>query len=482
MTSMRRAIFLAVAVLAMLLTTATSASAALRHYKLRFGPIKLSGYQVRQNSDQVETPKVDGYIVRMRAHVVDKRGRDIPIQRVMLHHVLFTNLGSRDGQLHDGACPGVPRERFYGTGEEHQTMYFPPGYGVPVRKKDRWQAAWMLMNHQRRNDIGYIQYDVTVETGRRLTPVKAYWLDVTGCHGHVYYNVPGGDAPGSTHSQTVTWRPPFKGRLIAGGAHLHGGAESMKLYQERCTDRLIFASKPLYGLPSDPVYHVRPVLHEPGPINTSWFTTPTGIPVQKGEPIRVSGDYDAERPHTKVMAVMHVYMAKDPRASQSCDPLPADLRNANLNAPGRWQAPVIEIPLTGYGPGGRAVTIDRPPGPTSVFAGSTKVTVHNFAFSLPNLSIPQGASITWRFPDTVAHDVTMASGPFAFSSPFSRIGRTYTQQFERPGTYKLFCSLHPVVMHEVVDVRTPDQAAPPAKAARRTGAGGTSAGQPLIHW
>ena len=57
-------------------------------------------------------------------------------------------------------------------------MYFPPGYGVPVRKNDRWQAAWMLMN--------------------------------------------------------------------------------MKLYQERCSDRLLFESKPLYGLPSDPVYHVPP--------------------------------------------------------------------------------------------------------------------------------------------------------------------------------------------------------------------------------
>jgi hypothetical protein len=76
----------------------------------------------------------------------------------------------------------------------------------------------------------------------------------------------------------------------------------------------------------------------------------------------------------------------------------------------------------------------------------------------------------------------MASGPFGFSSPFSRIGRTYTQQFERQGTYKLFCSLHPVLMHEVVDVRDPAAGAAPAKAARRTGAGGTSAGQPVIHW
>jgi plastocyanin len=49
--------------------------------------------------------------------------------------------------------------------------------------------------------------------------------------------------------------------------------------------------------------------------------------------------------------------------------------------------------------------------------------------------------------------VTLASGPFGFSSLFLRAGRTYTQRFMRPGTYRLFCSLHPVLMHEVVDVR-----------------------------
>ena len=77
----------------------------------------------------------------------------------------------------------------------------------------------------------------------------------------------------------------------------------------------------------------------------------------------------------------------------------------------------------------------------------------NFAYSHPNLSIPLGASITWRFLDSAQHDVTLANGPFGFSSPFSSSGATYKQKFVRPGRYKLFCTLHPVVMHEVVDVR-----------------------------
>jgi plastocyanin len=457
-----------------LLVVASPAAAGVHTYKLRFGPISLGGYEVKQNSDQVRTPRVTGYITHMRAHVVDKQGRDIPIQRLMLHHVLFTNRGVHDGDRHDGACPDLNRERFYGTGEEHQVLDLPAGYGIPINKRDRWWAAWMVMNHRQKTDVGYIEYDVTVDTGHKMTPVKAYWLDVTGCRGSVYYNDPGGGAPGSTDSKVWTWRPPFDGILVAGGAHLHGGTKSMKMFQTRCQDREIVDSRPLYGMPDNAVYKVLPVLHEPGPINTSWFETPTGIPVIKGERIKVSGDYDGERPHVKIMAVMHVYMARA-QVSHECGPLPADLQNNNIDVPGRDVAPVVTVPLTGIGPDGRAHTIDGPAGPTKVLHGSTKVLVHNFQFSVPKLSIPLGSKITWRFPDTTSHDVTLANGPFGFSSLFSRAGRTYTQRFTRPGKYRLFCSLHPVVMHEVVDVRG-------SSAKARAGAPAAAGDAPVVHW
>jgi plastocyanin len=212
-------------------------------------------------------------------------------------------------------------------------------------------------------------------------------------------------------------------------------------------------SRPLYGMPDDPVYHVLPVLHEPGPIDTSWFKSRQGIPVLKGERIRVSGDYDGELPHVRVMAVMHVYMARDRHVTHACQPLPADLTNENIGVPGRTVAPVITVPLTGLGPDGRAREIDRPPGRVVIRNGNTSVRVHDYAYSRPNLSIPLGATVTWRFVDNIQHDVTLANGPFGFSSAFQQSGTTYTQKFVRPGRYKLFCTLHPIVMHEVVDVR-----------------------------
>jgi plastocyanin len=475
------------AALALALACAPSALAGERTYKLRFGPISLNGYQVRQNSDPVRTPKVNGYITHMRAHVVDKRGRDIPIQRVMLHHVLFTNRGRFDGDRHDGTCPGIPRERFMGTGEEHQVLDLPAGYGIPIHAGDRWMAAWMLMNHRQKRDSGYIEYDVTVETAKKLTPVKAYWLDVTNCRGHVYYNVPGGGAPGSTNHNRVVWRPPFDGRLVAGGAHLHGGTKSMKVYQPRCQNRKIVDSKPLYGMPDDPVYQVLPVLHEPGPINTSWFESASGIPVRKGEKLVVSGDYDGELPHVKVMAVMHVYMARASDVPAACAPMPSDLTNENISVPGRGQAPVVTVPLTGIGPNGKAQTIEDVPGKTKVLQGDGRVLVHDFSYSVSKLSIPLGASITWRFPDTTSHDVTLANGPYGFSSPFSRVGRTYTQRFTRPGKYRLFCSLHPVVMHEIVDVRDPGSGGAQARGRASGsgggwGSGGSGGGSTQVHW
>jgi plastocyanin len=474
--------------------SAAPASAAERTYKLKFGPMELGGYQVRQDStDDIPTPKVNGYITRMRAYVSDRRGRPIPIQRVMLHHVLFTNRGRFDGDRSDGACPGIPRERFMGTGEEQQDVDLPPGYGIPIHKKDRWRAAWMLMNHRKRRDIGYIRYEVTVETSKKLTPVKAYWLDVTRCRGSVFYNIPGGGAPGSINSKKMTWKPPFDGRIVAGGAHLHGGTTGMRMYQKSCADRRIVDSTPHYGMPEHPYYNVLPVLHEPGPIKTAWFKTPTGIPVRKGEPITVAGDYDAERIHVRVMSVMHVYMARAgvggvPGVGDTCGPLPDDMTSATTDEPGRFEPPPWEVPLTGLDENGKAVEIDRPPGAVKVRNGPTKVTVKDYSFSEPNLSIPLGGRITWRFPDTVAHDVTVANGPLGFSAPFSRLGRTYTQEFTRPGKYRLFCSLHPVVMHEVVDVRDPEGGGAPAASARSrragppVGPGGPVPAGPVIRW
>ena len=470
------AVAVALAVPVLGLGEGETSKTGLRTYTLRYGPVALGGYEVRQDTSPVASPRVNGYIVGMRAYVADARGHPIPIQRLMLHHVLFKDLGARNGDRHDGACPGIPRERFYGTGEEHQALALPEGYGVPIRRTDRWQISWMLMNHRQQGDTGYIYYRVTVDTTRRLTPVKAFWLDVTGCRGPVQYSVRGGGRPGSTSSKRIAWTVPANGRLVAGGAHEHGGAKDVRLYQTRCGNRQLPDSRPLYGLPSNPVYHVLPVLHEPGPINTTWFSTRKGIPLRRGERIVVSGDYDGEYPHTRVMAIDHVYMAFGGRPQAGCQPLPDDLRSRNIDVPGRAAPPRVVVPLTGIGPDGRARTIERPPGPTVQALTPATIVVGGFRFSQRNLSIPEGATLTWRFPDReVQHDVTLANGPDGFAAPYSSGGERFSHRFVRPGYYQIFCSLHPVLMQETVKVVDRNEV-------RRQGAQSSASSASSVHW
>ena len=63
-----------------------------------------------------------------------------------------------------------------------------------------------------------------------------------------------------------------------------------------------------------------------------------------------------------------------------------------------------------------------------------------------------GSTLTWRVGGETLHNVTLANGPRGFSSPNLNDGRTYSKKLSVPGTYKLFCGLHPVDMTATVKV------------------------------
>ena len=427
-----------------------SAEAAIERVVVRQGPLAVSPYEVRytdRTTRPVEAPKREGYIVRMRARVVDAAGQPIPVQRVMLHHIVYKVKGRRDP-----VCGG--RESFYGTGEENQSLSFPPGYGYRVRRRDRWVTGWMLMNHRSVTERAYIEYTAWIETSRRLRPVTPYWIRATGCRGarDPIFNVPGRGPSGSLFRQSSFWRAPRSGVLVAGGAHLHGGAYRMELTQPRCRGRRLMVSRALYGLPEHAYYQVRPVLHEPGPIATSWVTSREGIPVRRGEKLRVTAVYDAERPHTRVMGIWHVYLARSRGAPRECAPLPRDVVSALPDVPARTIPPVVSVPLTGLDASGMAVAIDRPAGPIVAGGRRTRVFVDNRSYSIRNLSIAKGSYVSWHFRGIGFHDVTLASGPVGFASRWSLAGQRYTRRFNVPGAYRILCSLHPLSMTQAIDV------------------------------
>ena len=432
------------------------ADPGLKTYVFRFGPHKIGPYQVAKRTDVVSPPPIDGAIVGMDSRLVSRKGAEIPQYKVMLHHIVYTN-GGPDGRRRDAACPQRPIfERFYGTSEELRPLTLPPGYGYEYTRRDRWRASWMVMNHRSRVRDALLEYRVTVDTDPAVAPVTPLWLSVLPCRESPdpQYSVPGGGRPGSTHYRGRTWKLPVGGRIVAMGGHLHGGGRGLTVSQPACGRRPIYTARPTYATAEDPLYSVRPLLHEPDPKHISWSQSATGWNAPEGHRLRVTAAYDARRPHMRVMGIAHVYVARDRgRPGHPCAPPPADAVSLDAPFAGRSEPPRVDLTLAALGRDGRARPIDRPPGPIVRRAGDARVRVNHFAFSVPNLSIPRGSSITWRFGGDERHDATLASGPAGFGSPSAYHGDRWSRRFDAPGEYRIYCSLHPVYMSQFVRVR-----------------------------
>ena len=137
------------AVIVAALASAAPTTAATKQLTYRYGPIALGPYEVDQNTvlGGVPKPNVDGFITGMEVDVVDRYGKRVSPSHVMLHHVVFLNLGQpgKLGQHKDWTCNvftslnsslKVPAlaDRFYASGEERNTLLLrapraPPGAG-----------------------------------------------------------------------------------------------------------------------------------------------------------------------------------------------------------------------------------------------------------------------------------------------------------------------------------------------------------------
>ena len=406
--------------------------------------ITVGGYAVEKAiTTGVARPPGDGFITEMAADVVDPRtGRDVPISRIMLHHIVFAAYGNGPGN-----------RPFYGDGEERAIMKLPPGYGYRVDAADKWAIVWMLMNHRAQVDSVKIRWTLTWDDDPTLKPVTPMAFDASHGRQGLVYDVAGGGGAGSRDVRTHVRQAPFTGRIVAGLGHVHGGAYELTLSQPACDDRELYRSRPTWGMASHPFYNVKPILHEPGPINMSRIESATGIPVQAGEDLKLSSVYDNARLHTRAMGLMLIYLARDEQAPGGCAPLPGDIRNVGTRTAGRSRPPVYRVPLTGLGASGRARTIARPPG--SVLRGglAASLGIGDDFYTRRNISIRRGGSVTWNFTGDLQHDVTVADGPRGFSSDWQKKGTSFTRRFDVPGRYKLFCSLHPVQMTQVVTVR-----------------------------
>lgn len=102
--------------------------------------------------------------------------------------------------------------------------------------------------------------------------------------------------------------------------------------------------------------------------------------------------------------------------------------------------------LLGSSACGSSNSNDNEGSPDAAPTGPT-VEVENFAYTPANLTVPTGATVTWKFEDSAPHDVL--ADDESFRSPLLSDGETYQFTFNEPGGYPYICSIHPSMMGTV---------------------------------
>jgi plastocyanin len=81
-------------------------------------------------------------------------------------------------------------------------------------------------------------------------------------------------------------------------------------------------------------------------------------------------------------------------------------------------------------------------------ATAPHIEIMKHRFSLPTVTVPVGATVTWVNHDDDAH--TVVSTTALFRSPGLDTDDSYSYRFTAPGTYQYFCTLHPLMVGTVI--------------------------------
>jgi plastocyanin len=76
------------------------------------------------------------------------------------------------------------------------------------------------------------------------------------------------------------------------------------------------------------------------------------------------------------------------------------------------------------------------------------ITIDNFSFSSPTMTVAAGTEVTWVNRDDMPHTVVSVAKTFA--SPVLDTGERFSYRFATPGTYEYYCSIHPRMVGTVV--------------------------------
>jgi plastocyanin len=99
----------------------------------------------------------------------------------------------------------------------------------------------------------------------------------------------------------------------------------------------------------------------------------------------------------------------------------------------------------GGGGGGGGANAPAP----SASGGGASVTMKDIKFNPSTVNVKVGDTVTWTNDDSVGHDVT-GDGFKSGSAGGIGGGETYKHKFDKAGTFKYRCTVHPGMEGEVV--------------------------------
>jgi plastocyanin len=88
--------------------------------------------------------------------------------------------------------------------------------------------------------------------------------------------------------------------------------------------------------------------------------------------------------------------------------------------------------------------------PQPAAAMANEVVINNFSFGPAMLTVAAGTKVMWTNDDADPHTVTSETDPKMFRSPPLDTGESFAFTFDKPGTYRYFCSLHPHMRGTIV--------------------------------
>jgi hypothetical protein len=401
-----------------------------------------------------EAPAKPGYILGFKEMALvdskDPGAKPLPLSKMMVHHFLYFAPGRVDEP--PGGC-WSGSGFIWGRGEEHPSgttvkpipQRWRNRYGTSNRLPDGsapdWRLTAMVMNHYNRPKSFFIRTRVYYTTEKRTSIEPIVIGDCSTLSNGMAYDVPGGGKPGSNFVNSSDWTAPFSGRLLGAASHQHGGGKYQTLDSRTCQRRLFKA--PVYYGPPNHIYNtIRPILHEPGPIGTGTYVTPTGIPIVKGEVLRRVAVHDNHNLHVAAMGFWITWFLRDDSVKR-CGPMPKDI--VEMNRPRNFdRTPNYDL---------KVPQLARPAGALTAFDGNPLDVGDDF-FRPGKVTTKVGEPVTWTFGGAHPHSVSVANGPRGFSSLYwGRTNGSYTVTPKVKGAYRLVCLVHPTTMAQTLVVK-----------------------------